>query len=82
MRPRTAAVRARIKGSLRTTLNPFQSCLGRGPEAEQGGVFWNLQCFGAGKKSQGTPLATIAPNTPHSLEDPLWPTVLKVPLEG
>lgn len=33
LRPRTVAVRTRIKGRLRTTLNPFKSFLGRGPEA-------------------------------------------------
>lgn len=48
----------------------------------QGGVQWSLQCFGAGAESQGTPSATVAGSTPHSLADPRWPTILKVPLEG
>lgn len=74
LRSRTVAVRARIKGRFGTPLIPFQSGHGRSPEAEQGGVWQNLQCFGAGQKSQGTPLATTAPSTPHSLADPLWPT--------
>ncbi|VFV44299.1 c-jun-amino-terminal kinase-interacting protein 1 [Lynx pardinus] len=37
-RCRAVAVRARVKGRISTTLNCFQSSLGRGPEAEQGGV--------------------------------------------
>lgn len=38
MRSRTVTVRAFVKGKLRKTLNPVGSGLGRGPEAEQGGV--------------------------------------------
>lgn len=56
---RTVAVRTRVKG------RASQELLGRGPATVQGGAWWNLQCFGAGRRNPGAaglaPVAAPAP---------------------
>lgn len=69
LRSRTVTVRALVRGTLRKTLNPVGSGLGRGPEAEQGGVR-APQCSGAGGGSHALPLLPLHQTTPHGLADP------------
>lgn len=57
-------VRARVKGKV------SQELPGRGPTAVQGGAWWNLQCFGTGRRNQSAagpaPVAAAsAPPRPH-----------------
>lgn len=70
MRARIVAVRAKVKGWLRTTLNPFKSSLGRGQEAEQGGVCWSMRGFGAGTRAKALPQLPLPQTKPDISSGP------------